>query len=128
VGPAVARLENTQILKGVLRGGLHDPHQLPDHYLDELRRVGRRPGYPTVARAIYRTRDLGVSKPTISRHLKTLEEAEVVSRVIAGRNHRLALRPDTLAEASGWIASQCRRWEALFDAVGEFLEERADQA
>jgi pimeloyl-ACP methyl ester carboxylesterase len=53
-GPAVARLENRQILKGVLRGGLHDPHQLPDHYLDELRRVGRRPGYPTVARAIYR--------------------------------------------------------------------------
>jgi hypothetical protein len=27
---------------------------MPNHYLDELRRVGRRPGYPTVARAIYR--------------------------------------------------------------------------
>jgi pimeloyl-ACP methyl ester carboxylesterase len=38
----------------VMGGGLHDPSQLPDHYLDELRRVGRRPGYPTVARAIYR--------------------------------------------------------------------------
>ncbi len=38
-----------------MRGGLHDPRQLPDHYLDELRRVGRRPGYPTVARAIYRS-------------------------------------------------------------------------
>jgi DNA-binding transcriptional ArsR family regulator len=73
------------------------------------------------------TRDFGVSKPTISRHLKTLEEAGVVSRVIAGRNHRLALRPDTLAEASGWIESQRRRWESLFDAVGEYLEERADQ-
>jgi DNA-binding transcriptional ArsR family regulator len=74
------------------------------------------------------TRDFGVSKPTISRHLKTLEEAGVVSRVIAGRNHRLALRPDTLAEASGWIENQRSRWEALFDAVGEYLEERADQA
>jgi DNA-binding transcriptional ArsR family regulator len=73
------------------------------------------------------TRDFGVSKPTISRHLKALEEAGVVSRVVAGRNHRLALRPDTLADASGWIESQCRRWEALFDAVGEYLEERADQ-
>jgi DNA-binding transcriptional ArsR family regulator len=70
------------------------------------------------------TRDFGVSKPTISRHLKALEEAGVVSRVIAGRNHRLALRPDALAEASGWIESQRRRWEALFDAVGEYLEER----
>jgi pimeloyl-ACP methyl ester carboxylesterase len=53
-GPVFARLENKQVLKGVMRGGLHDPSQLPDDYLDELRRVGRRPGYPTVARAIYR--------------------------------------------------------------------------
>ena len=53
-GPIGARLENKTILKAVLQGGLHDPSQLPDHYLDELRRVGRRPGYPTVARAIYR--------------------------------------------------------------------------
>ena len=49
-----ARLESKPLLRGILRGGLHDPRQLPDHYLDELRRVGRRPGYPRVARAIYR--------------------------------------------------------------------------
>ncbi len=73
------------------------------------------------------TRDFGVSKPTISRHLKMLEEAGVVSRVIDGRNHRLALRPDTLAEASDWIDRQRTRWEALFDAVGEYLAERADE-
>jgi len=53
-GPIVARLDNKQVFKGVMGGGLHDPSQLPDHYLDELRRVGRRPGYPTVAKAIYR--------------------------------------------------------------------------
>ena len=53
-GPIVASLENKQLLKGVMRGGLHDPSQLPDHYVDELRRVGRRPGYPTVSRAIFR--------------------------------------------------------------------------
>jgi DNA-binding transcriptional ArsR family regulator len=73
------------------------------------------------------TRDFGVSKPTISRHLKMLEEAGVVSRVIDGRTHRLALRPDTLAETSEWIDRQRTRWEALFDAVGEYLEERADE-
>jgi pimeloyl-ACP methyl ester carboxylesterase len=57
VGPIVARLENRHILAGVLRGGLRDPRNFPDHYLDELRRVGRRPGYPAVARAIYRNLD-----------------------------------------------------------------------
>jgi pimeloyl-ACP methyl ester carboxylesterase len=54
VGLVVARLENKYILRGVLRGGLRDPRDLPDHYLAELRRVGRRPGYSVVARAIYR--------------------------------------------------------------------------
>ena len=67
------------------------------------------------------TGDFGVSKPTISRHLRTLEEAGVVSRVFVGRTHRLALRPDTLAEASDWIDIQRRRWERLFDVVGEYL-------
>jgi pimeloyl-ACP methyl ester carboxylesterase len=57
VGPMVARLENRHILRGVLRGGLQDPRHLPDHYLDELGRVGRRPGYPIVARAILRNLD-----------------------------------------------------------------------
>jgi DNA-binding transcriptional ArsR family regulator len=69
------------------------------------------------------TRDFGVSKPTISRHLRMLEEAGVVSRVIVGRTHRLALRSDTLADAEEWIANQRTRWERLFDVVGEYLQE-----
>lgn len=69
------------------------------------------------------TRDFGVSKPTISRHLKMLEEAGVVSRVIDGRTHRLSLRPETLAETSDWIERQRARWERFFDVVGEYLEE-----
>jgi DNA-binding transcriptional ArsR family regulator len=73
------------------------------------------------------TRDFGVSKPTVSRHLKMLEQAGVVSRVIDGRSHRLALRPEALAEASDWIDSQRTRWEALFDAVGDYLAERKER-
>ena len=57
------------------------------------------------------TRGFGVSKPTISRHLKMLEEAGVVSRVIDGRTHRVALRLEALAEVSDWIQSQRERWE-----------------
>jgi DNA-binding transcriptional ArsR family regulator len=70
------------------------------------------------------TRNLGVSKPTISRHLRMLEEAGVVTRVIVGRNHRLALRSETLADAAEWIETQRTRWERLFDVVGDYLEER----
>jgi DNA-binding transcriptional ArsR family regulator len=81
-------------------------------------------GATTVGEA---SRDLGVSKPTISRHLKLLEEAGVVSRVVDGRTHRLALCPSILAEAAQWIESQRTRWEALFDVVGEYLEEQTDE-
>lgn len=73
------------------------------------------------------TGGFGVSKPTISRHLKVLEEAGVVTRVIAGRTHRLALRPEALAEASDWIERQRDRWQRLFDVVGEYLEEQKQQ-
>jgi DNA-binding transcriptional ArsR family regulator len=80
-------------------------------------------GVATVGEA---SRDLGVSKPTISRHLKLLEQAGVVTRVIDGRTHRLALRPETLAQTAGWIEEQRRRWERLFDVVGEYLDEQKE--
>ncbi len=53
-GPVFARLENRAILRGVLRGGFADHHALPKDLLAELRRSGRRPGYPRVNRAITR--------------------------------------------------------------------------
>lgn len=77
-------------------------------------------GEATVGEA---SRGLGVSKPTISRHLKLLEDAGVVTRVVDGRTHRLGLRTETLADAAEWIESQRSRWERLFDAVGDYLEE-----
>ena len=73
------------------------------------------------------TRGFAVSKPTVSRHLKMLEEAGVVTRVIDGRTHLLALRPETLAETSDWIDDQRARWERLFDVVGDYLEERKER-
>jgi len=77
-------------------------------------------GAATVGEA---SRGLGVSKPTISRHLRLLEEAGVVTRMVEGRTHRLALRPETLADAAEWIEDQRARWERLFDVVSEYLED-----
>jgi DNA-binding transcriptional ArsR family regulator len=81
-------------------------------------------GSATVGEA---TRDLGVSKPTISRHLKMLEEAGVVVRVIDGRTHHLTLDPTPLGEASEWLDLQRARWEAMFDAVEGYLRERKEK-
>jgi len=65
---------------------------------------------------------IGVSKPTISRHLRILEEAGVVTRVIDGRTHHLALDARQLGDASEWIERQRVRWERVFDAVEGYLE------
>ncbi|HEX4186734.1 MAG TPA: metalloregulator ArsR/SmtB family transcription factor [Solirubrobacteraceae bacterium] len=73
------------------------------------------------------SRDFGVSKPTVSRHLKMLEDAGVVTRVVDGRTHRLTLRPEALAEVSCWLETQRERWERLFVLVGDYLEERRPQ-
>jgi pimeloyl-ACP methyl ester carboxylesterase len=54
IGSVVTRMENKPVLRIVLRGGLVDGSKLPDHYLAELRRVGRRRGYPRVAREVFR--------------------------------------------------------------------------
>jgi pimeloyl-ACP methyl ester carboxylesterase len=53
IGAIISRMENKPILGVVLKGGLFDGSKLPGHYLSELRRVGRRRGYPRVAREVY---------------------------------------------------------------------------
>src|SRR5881396_686821 len=57
IGPLVTKMENKPTLGIVLRGGLVDGSKLPNHYLAELRRVGRRRGYARVAREVYRNVD-----------------------------------------------------------------------
>lgn len=70
------------------------------------------------------TRDFGVSKPTLTRHLRVLEEAGLVVRVIEGRTHRLHLDAAPLNEAEAWLETQRARWEHLFDVVEQYLEEQ----
>src|SRR5437763_6011057 len=57
IGPLITKMENKPALGIVLRGGLVDGSKLPNHYLAELRRVGRRRGYARVAREVYRNVD-----------------------------------------------------------------------
>jgi DNA-binding transcriptional ArsR family regulator len=77
-------------------------------------------GPATVGQA---TRGIPVSKPTLSRHLKVLEEAGVVSRVVDGRTHRLTLDPGPLDEATEWLERQRSRWTQMFDTVEDHIAE-----
>jgi uncharacterized protein YndB with AHSA1/START domain/DNA-binding transcriptional ArsR family regulator len=81
-----------------------------------VERLARGPA--TVAQAAAGT---GVSKPAISRHLRVLEDAEVIVRVIEGRQHRLSLNGGPLNGASGWLEHQRELWERKFDVVEDYL-------
>jgi DNA-binding transcriptional ArsR family regulator len=75
------------------------------------------------------THDFPVSKPAISKHLKVLEEAGAIVRVIDGRTHRLRLQQRSLEEAYAWLARQRALWERKLDVVEEYLnEQREDRA
>lgn len=72
------------------------------------------------------TRDFGVSKPAISRHLKVLEQAGALVRVVDGRTHRLRLREHSLEDAYEWISRQHELWERKLDVVERYLREQRE--
>ncbi|MDX3451869.1 alpha/beta fold hydrolase [Streptomyces sp. ME02-8801-2C] len=54
LGAVIAQQEPKPVLRRILQGGVGDKAALRDDYVDELIQVGRRPGYPNVARGLYR--------------------------------------------------------------------------
>jgi len=66
---------------------------------------------------------LGISKPAVTKHLKVLEVAGVVSRTVHGRTHLLNLELRSLHEASSWLDLHRSLWEAKFEAVERHLVE-----
>ena len=64
-----------------------------------------------------------ISQPAISKHLKVLERAGLISRGrdAQRRPRRLEARP--LAEATGWLENYRRLWEGNFQRLDALLDE-----
>jgi DNA-binding transcriptional ArsR family regulator len=64
-----------------------------------------------------------ITQPAISKHLKVLERAGLVSigRDGARRPRRIETKP--LAEANAWLERYRNIWEASFERLDELLEE-----
>ena len=63
----------------------------------------------------------GISKPAISKHLKVLENANLIVRKKDAQWHRFQLQSDSLKLASDWIARYKKYWEDQFDALADYL-------
>jgi DNA-binding transcriptional ArsR family regulator len=64
---------------------------------------------------------VGVSKPAVTKHLKVLEDAGLVSRRVMGRTHVLRLDPRSLREVSDWLELHRSLWQRKFETVERHL-------
>jgi len=64
-----------------------------------------------------------ISAPAVSKHMKILESAGLISRRVEGRLHRCTLDPRALGEARDWLGYTRDFWEARLDELESFLEE-----
>ena len=65
---------------------------------------------------------LGLSKAAVSKHVRVLEQAGLIRRVIEGREHQLRLEGRSMTEAEQWIERHRELWERKFDAVERYLD------
>ena len=63
-----------------------------------------------------------VSQPAISRHLKVLERAGLITRTRKATARLSHLRAEPLREATAWLADYREYWEESFDRLDELLQ------
>ncbi len=64
-----------------------------------------------------------MSQPAISKHIKVLERAGLVSRSRDAQKRPCHLEVRPLSEASGWLETYRQLWEARFERLDDVLEQ-----
>jgi DNA-binding transcriptional ArsR family regulator len=62
-----------------------------------------------------------MSLPAVSKHLKVLERAQLISRAVDGRVHRCSLDAGALRVADDWLAPYRTFWAERFAALDRHL-------
>ena len=81
----------------------------------DLLRAGERPAGELIAAT-------GLSQPGVSKHLKLLREAGLVSMRPDGQRRLYRLEPRRLAELDNWLAPFRSFWAGRLDALEHHLE------
>jgi DNA-binding transcriptional ArsR family regulator len=76
-------------------------------------------------------RQLRMSQPTVSKHLRVLREAGFVESTVDAQRRLYRLKPGPLQELDAWLAQFRRFWSAHLDALERHLvhmdNDRTDQ-
>src|SRR3954470_11609052 len=69
-----------------------------------------------------------MSQPAISKHLRVLERAGLISRGRDAQRRPCRLEAKPLAEADAWLERYRRNWEESFEKLDSLLEEMKTEA
>src|ERR1700674_2919271 len=67
-------------------------------------------------------RQLRMSQPTVSQHLRVLREAGFVESTVDAQRRLYRLKPEPLQEVDAWLARFRRFWSAHLDALERHLD------
>ena len=68
---------------------------------------------------------LGVSQPMVSKHLRVLREAGLVSARVDGQRRRYRLQPEPLVDLDAWLEPYRQLWAHSLDRLEAHLTEGA---
>jgi len=66
-----------------------------------------------------------ISGPAVSRHLKVLEQAALITRARDGQHRRCRLAPAAMSGAAEWIETTRAFWNGTLDKLEEHLKRNA---
>ncbi len=64
-----------------------------------------------------------MSLPAVSKHLKVLERAKLISRSREAQWRPCKLEPEPLQDLNGWLEGYRELWEARLDRLEDYLQE-----
>ncbi len=67
-------------------------------------------------------RQLHMSQPTVSKHLRVLRDAGFVEATVDAQRRLYRLKPDALQEIDAWLRPFRRLWSAHVDALERHLD------
>src|SRR6187549_2985435 len=68
-------------------------------------------------------RQLRMTQPTVSKHLRVLREAGFVEATVDAQRRLYRLKPDALQELDAWLAPFRRFWSRHVDALERHLDQ-----
>lgn len=68
-----------------------------------------------------------MAMPSISKHVKVLEQTGLIARRVVGREHWLRLRPEGFRSPAEWFSHYQQFWTASVDRLEQLLTELEHQ-